>query len=176
MHRLTAGCWVDIRPLLTPKTILRETCSTFLCGRLGECYDIPCLQPTVKHGRGSVSFWGCISAFSVGKLVKIIWTPTIEKHTKVLHHHAGPRGNSLIGRGFIFQQDTDPKHTSNRVKQYLENKVTAGVLQVLELQAQSPDMSPIEAMWDYLLKTEENKRNQNNLTEKCGMYYRISGP
>ena len=62
------------------------------------------------------------------------------------------------------------------VKQYLENKVTAGVLQVLELQAQSPDMSPIEAMWDYLLKTEENKRNQNNLTEKCGMYYRISGP
>ena len=49
------------------------------------------------------------------------------------------------------------------VKQYLENKVTAGVLQVLEWPPQSPYMSLIEATWDYL--ETKNKRNPTHLAE-----------
>ena len=28
----------------------------------------------------------------------------------------------LIGNGFIFQRDNDPKHTANAVKSYLQNE------------------------------------------------------
>ena len=46
----------------------------------------------------------------------------------------------------------------------MENKVTAGVLQVLEWPPESLDMSHIKDIWDYLEK-EKNKRNTTNLTE-----------
>ena len=45
----------------------------------------------------------------------------------------------------------------------MANKVTAGVLQVLEWPPQNPNMSPIKAIWDYL-ETKNNKRNPTNLT------------
>ena len=44
--------------------------------RPGERCDAQCLQPTVKHRGGSVTVSGCISYFSVGKLVKINGTRT----------------------------------------------------------------------------------------------------
>jgi len=37
-----------------------------------------CLQPAIKHKEGSVTVWGCISAFDAGKLVKINGTLTKE--------------------------------------------------------------------------------------------------
>ena len=39
-----------------------------------------------------------------------------------LIHHAIPSGKRLIGNGYIFQHDNDPKHTANTVKSYLERK------------------------------------------------------
>jgi len=41
-----------------------------LCRRPGERYNTKCLQLTVKHGGGSVTVCGCVSAFGVRKLVK----------------------------------------------------------------------------------------------------------
>ena len=38
-----------------------------LGGELKEC----CLQPTIKHGGGSIQVWGCISAEGVGDLVRV---------------------------------------------------------------------------------------------------------
>ena len=49
-------------------------------------------------------------------------------------------------------------HFQYRKTVCLENKVKAGMLQVLEWSFLSQDMSPIEAVWDYL-KMERNKRN-----------------
>ena len=45
-----------------------------------------------------------------------------EKYRQVLIHHAFPSGKSLIGNGFIFQHDNNPKHTAKAVKSYFREK------------------------------------------------------
>ena len=55
---------------------------------------------------------------------------------------------------FIFQQDNDPKHTARIVKEYLLYHVPRR----LQTPPQSPDLNPIEHLWE---KLEKNIRKYN---------------
>ena len=81
--------------------------------------------------------------------------------------HAIPSGKPIMAAKFTFQQDIDPKHTSILCKKYLENKVKDGTLIYMDHAPQSPDLNPIELLWDQLDRRVRilQPRNLNQLWE-----------
>lgn len=94
----------------------------FVCWRARE-------HPTVKHGGGSLQVWGTTNG--VGNLVRINDVLDAEKYKQILIHHAVPSGGHLTGFKFILQQDNNPKHTANDIRNYLQPKEEQEVLDVM---------------------------------------------
>lgn len=116
----------------------------------GERMKEYCVTPTVKHGGGSVMVWGCFAGHSVGDLIKIEGTMDKKVYHKILQHNAIPSGLRLVGKGFTFQEDNDPKHSSLFCRSYVQSKVSNNVLKYMTWPPQSPDCNPIELLWDHL--------------------------
>lgn len=116
--------------------------------KTNEKYKSKCISPTVKHGGGSVLVWGYFSYEGVGELVKIDGIMKKEDYHRILQYSAIPSGVGLIGYGFSYQHDNDPKHTSKLCSNYLDRKEEEGVLQKMIWPPQSPDVNPIELLWE----------------------------
>jgi hypothetical protein len=56
--------------------------------------------------------WGGISTNGVTRLKRIVGIMDRKVYHSTLVHTEMPEGKRLIGEGFVFQEDKDPKHAS----------------------------------------------------------------
>lgn len=116
-------------------------------------------RKTVKHSP-SIMVWGCFSFRGRGTLhfLERGQKMNTQLYTAILSEKL-PRMLAQIPRA-IFQQDAAPCHTSKASKAWFRDN---GV-EVLEWPGNSPDLNPIENLWN-AMKRRVNKGNIRNLHE-----------
>ena len=73
---------------------------------------------------------------------------------------ANNNGSSIKKLGlneYVFRQNNGPKHTSNYLKKYFQNKN----IKILYSQSESPDLNPIEHLWNHIKKELKNYKSNN---------------
>ncbi|GBO15255.1 Transposable element Tcb1 transposase [Araneus ventricosus] len=123
------------------------------------------LTPSVKHGGGSQMVWGCMSAMGVGNLHFIDGITGKYMYLDILKQNLKQSAEKMgILPHYKLYQDNDPKHNAHICRLWALYHCP----QVIRTPAQSPDLNPIENIWDHLNNRirEFKISSKNELREK----------
>ncbi len=120
-----------------------------------------CIEDVDAFGGGSIMVWGGISEGGKTELVIVIVRGglTGERYVvDILKPQVLPY-EAAVGDEFILMDDNATPHRSRVDRDFLEEKV----IEQIEWSSKSPDMNPIEPLWD-VLKRKVNKKIKDNTT------------
>ncbi len=112
----------------------------------GEAHSPSCLKSSVKFPQ-FVMIWGAMSSAGVGTLCFLKTNVTAPVYQDILENFMLPSADQLFkDADFILQQDLAPAHTAKSTKRLLNDHGVG----VLDWAANSPDLNPIENLWDII--------------------------
>lgn len=124
--------------------------------RRNERYDRRCVMPVRAYNGGSVMVWGAISMRRRTDLV--ILPPPAMTCTRYVNNVLRPHVLPLrrLHRNFIFMQNNARPHTANVTRRLFErHNIT-----LLDHPPNSPDLNPIEHIWDEMGRRLNHREEQ----------------
>lgn len=114
------------------------------------------VQVKMHSGGNSVMFWGCFSKHGTGPLVSIKGSVDQNEYLSILKDELIPefnRAKAAIPGIWRLMQDNAPCHTAKAVKSFLERRR----VELIEWPPYSPDLNPIENLWQWMKKKLETE-------------------